>query len=220
MAQVRKWSNVAIAMESALAAAVTITAISKAAPGIFSCATPPANGTFIKLAIQGMWQLDGRVFRVCNVVAGTSFQVENPSGGTGLDTSGFDTFVSGTAQVITFGTSITTAVGVSASGGDFDFIDTTTIHGNQKTQIPGLPNPATYTFDNIWDVSDAGLNAMKAASDNQAQKAFKFTFGNGGQIMVFNGYPAASLLPGGSAQDKVTTQTVVTMFGSPTYYSS
>ena len=34
-------------------------------------------------------------------------------------------------------------------GGDFDFIDTTTIHNNVKTQVPGLANPITYTFDNL-----------------------------------------------------------------------
>jgi hypothetical protein len=38
--------------------------------------------------------------------------------------------------------------------------------------------------------------------------------------MVFNGYVGASLLPTGQAQDKVTTPSTITMFGSPTYYAS
>ena len=38
--------------------------------------------------------------------------------------------------------------------------------------------------------------------------------------MVFNGYVAANLLPGGSAQQLVTTPSAITMFGSPTYYAS
>ena len=61
---------------------------------------------------------------------------------------------------------------------------------------------------------------MKLAGDAQSQRAFKFTFGTGGQIMVFNGYVAANLLPGGSAQQLVTTPSAITMFGSPTYYAS
>lgn len=216
MASARKWSNVAIAMQSALASALTITGITKADPGVVTyTGTDPSNGDYVYLDVDGMWQLDQRVFRVANVNgAGNTFELE------GEDTTSFDTFTSGTAQVITFGNSITSATTLSSGGGNFDFIDTTTIHGNARTQMPGLPNAATYTFDNIWDVSDAGLVAMKAASDAQALRAFKFTFGTGGQIMVFAGYVGANLLPGGQAQGLVTTPTVITMYGTPTYYSS
>ncbi len=214
MATVRKWSNVAIAMQSALAAAKTLTAITIGSTAtVTSTAHGYVNGDLVLISAQGMRQVDGRIFRVASSTA-NNFVLE------GEDTSDYDAFSSGTAQLITFGTSITTATTVNGSGGDFDFIDTTTIHGNAKTQIPGLANPATYSFENIWDVSDAGLKAMKTASDAQAQRCFKFTFGVGGQVMLFNGYVGASLLPGGSAQDKVTTQTTVTMFGSPTYYAS
>lgn len=213
MATVRKWSNVAVAMQSAIAADVTITNITKASEGVVTATNTYTAGDYVYLNVQGMFQLDGRVARI-KTVSETGFTLE------GVDTTNFDTFSSGTCAKLTFGTSITTATSLSSSGGDFDFIDTTTIHGNAKTQIPGLPNPSTYTFENIWDVSDAGLIAMKNAADAQGIRAFKFTFGTGGQIMVFAGYVGASLLPGGSAQDKVTTSTVITMNGAPTYYAS
>lgn len=214
MATVRKWSNVAVAMQSALASATTITAIALGATAtVTSTAHGYANGDYVLLTVQGMRQVDGRIFRVASQTA-NNYVLE------GENTTSYDAFSSGTAQKITFGTSITTATTVNASGGDFDFIDTTTIHGNAKTQIPGLANPSTFTFDNIWDVSDAGLIAMKQASDAQATRCFRFTFGTGGQVMVFNGYVGASLLPTGQAQDKVTTPSTITMFGSPTYYAS
>lgn len=214
MASVRKWSNVAVAMQSTLGNALTVTAITKASPGVAtSTAHGLQNGDYVILKVLGMSQVNNRVFRVSGVTANT-FNLE------GEDTTSFDTFTSGTAQKVTFGTSITTATSVNASGGDFDFIDTTTIHATAKTQIPGLANPSSFSFENIWDVSDAALIAMKAASDQQAERAFRFTFGSGGQIMVFNGYVGATLLPTGSAQDKVVTPTTVTMFGSPTYYAS
>lgn len=214
MPTVRKWSNVAVAMQSALAAAKTITAVTKANPGVAtSTAHGYTNGQAVLLKAQGMYQIDYKVVRVANVTANT-FELE------GVDTTNFETFTSGTAEQITFGTSITTATTVSSSGGDFDFIDTTTIHQNVKSQVPGVANPATYSFENIWDVSDPGLVAMKAASDSQSQRCFSFTFGTGGQKMFFAGYVGATLLPGGQAQDKVTTQTTITMFGSPTYYAS
>lgn len=213
MATVRKWSNVAVAMQSAIAADITVTAITKAAEGVVTATNTYTAGDYVYLKVQGMFQLDGRVARI-KTVSGTGFTLE------GIDTQAFDTFTSGTCAKLTLGTSITTATSLSSSGGDFDFIDTTTIHGNAKTQMPGLPNPSTYTFENIWDVSDVGLLAMKTAADAQGIRAFKFTFGTGGQIMVFAGYVGASLLPGGSAQDKVTTSTVITMNGAPTYYAS
>jgi len=213
MATAKKWSNVAVAMQSALAAAITITGISKAAEGVVTATNTLVAGDFVVLSVQGMRQVDDRVFRVKSPT-GSNFVLE------GEDTTLFDTFTSGTCQKITFGTSITTATSLSSSGGEFDFLDTTTIHQAARSQMPGLPSAASFSFDNIWDVSDAGLKAMKSASDAQAKRAFMFTFGAGGQIMVFNGYVGASLLPGGSAQQLVTTKTTITMNGTPTYYAS
>jgi Phage tail tube protein, TTP len=213
MATVSKWSNVNVAMQSALGANKTISGISKANPGVVtSTAHGLANGAYVLLTVQGMYQVDGRVFRVANQAANT-FELE------GENTLAYDTFTSGTANEITFGTTMATATGLTASGGEFDFIDVTTIHDNVRKQIPGLASPAVYTFENIWDVSDAALAAMKVASDNQAQRCIRFTFANG-QKVVFNGYVGATLLPVGNAQDKVTTQVAITMFGRPTMYSS
>jgi hypothetical protein len=61
---------------------------------------------------------------------------------------------------------------------------------------------------------------MKAASDAGSQLAFMWQFGTGGPRVLFTGYVGFTGAPGGSAQDKVTTQAVITAFGSPTYYSS
>jgi len=219
MANVSKWSGVAVAMESALGAAKTITGIAVGVTATVTATHDFSVGDYVKFDVLGMHQINGRVFRVLSVSTTVSFVIEDTDG-TSLDTSDFDAFSSGTVSKITFGTSITTATNISASGGDFDFIDTTTIHDNVKTQIPGSANPLSYSFDNLWDAADAGQITMKAASDAQAQKAFKFTFGTGGRIMVMNGYVGYSGAPTGSAQDKVVSPAVITAFGSPTYYVS
>jgi len=208
------WKNVAVAMQSALAAAKTISAITKASPGVAtSAAHGYSNGDIVFLTISGMYQLNDKPVRVANVTANT-FELE------GIDTTLFDTFSSGTAEKVTLGTSITTATTVSSSGGNFDFIDSTTIHANSKSQLPGLPEATTFTMDHIWDVTDTGLLALKSASDNQAKRVFQFTFGTGGKKMLFAGYVGCSLLPGGAAQQLVTTPSVITMNGTPTYYAS
>jgi len=214
MANATLWKNVAIAMQSAIASTKTITAISKSNPGVVSStAHGYTNGDTIYLDVQGMHQVNGRAVRVAGATT-DSYQLE------GVDTTLFDTFSTGTSAKVTMGTSITTATSINGSGGDFDFEDTTTIHANQRTQVPKLPNPATYTMDNIWDITDAGQAACKAASDAQALRVLSFTFGTGGKKMYFAGYVGASLMPGGQAQGLVTTSIVITMFGSPTYYAS
>jgi hypothetical protein len=214
MASPTVWKNVSVAMQSAIGTDLTISGITKANPGVVSStAHGLSNGDIVFLEINGMHQLNDKVVRVANKTTDT-FELE------GVDTTNFETFSSGTAQLLTLGTSITTATTINASGGDFDFIDTTTIHDNSKKQIPGLPSAITYQFDNIWDAADAGLLAMKSASDSQAKRAFKFQFGSGGKILYFAGYVGCAMLPGGQAQGLVTTSAVITMNGTPTYYAS
>ena len=141
MATARKWSNIAIAMESARAASVSISGITKAnprsSPPAPRMATPPA--TMSRAHGQRHVSLNDRAARII-VLTGTTFSIE------GVDSTSFDTFTSGGAEKLTFGTSITTATSVSSSGGGFDFIDTTTIHNNSKTQMPGLPAAASWQF--------------------------------------------------------------------------
>lgn len=214
MPNVNLWSNVAVSIQSALATADTIESITKASPGVVTAtAHGLANGDYVKLTVLGMREVDARVFRVANVTANT-FELE------GEDTTNYATFVSGTAEKITFGISMTTAVGLTGDGGDFDFIDTTTIHGNAKSQVPGLPNAGTYNFENLWDPSDAALAALNVASKNRAQRAVLFHFAGGtGPVVAFNAYIGCSMLPKGNAQDKVLTSVVATMHGAPSVYA-
>jgi hypothetical protein len=61
MATARKWSNVAIAMQSAIGADITITGISKASEGVVTATNTISNGDFVALTVQGMYQLNDRV---------------------------------------------------------------------------------------------------------------------------------------------------------------
>lgn len=207
------WKGVEVSIQSALAAADTITGITKANPGVVTATAHGLNnGDYVKLTVLGMTQVNARVFRVANKTTDT-FELE------GENTTSYTTFTSGSAEAVTFGTTMTTAVGLQASGGDSDFIDTTTIHDLQKTQVPGTPSAGTYNFDHIWDPADAAQIALKAAADNQAQRCIKFKFLTGA-ILVFNSYIGFSGMPTGNAQDKVTTPMTATMFGRSTVYAS
>ena len=214
MAIITKWSNVAVSVQSAIASTVSCSAITQASQGVVTTGSAHgySNGDYVLMTVSGMYQLNYRVFRISSA-SGSVFTLE------GEDTTNYSTFVSGTSQKLTFGTSLATLTNINASGGDFSFIDTTTIHDSIKTQVPGLPNPSTYSFESFWDPSDAGLIALKSASDAQAQRATLFSFANG-QKFVFNGYVGCSLSPTGSAQDLIKTNVVFTALGGPKSYAS
>ena len=214
MANPRVWKNVKTTMQSALGAAITITAITKANPGVATAAGHGlADGNIVFLETVGMRQLDVMAVRVANKTADT-FELE------GINTSLYDTFVSGSARLITFGTDVVTIKELSAAGGDFEFIDYTTIHDDRKKEFPGLPTATKYTMSNVWDPTDPGLVAMKVASDAQERRAMCFQFGTGGLRMYFVGYVGSNNVPGGSAQQLVTSPSVITIHGNPAYYAS
>lgn len=207
-----KWSGVAVAMQSAIATAVTITAISKANPGVVTATQTYSNGDYVLVTCQGMTQINSRIFRVAGVT-GTTFQLE------GEDTTNYSTFTSGTCQKLTLGTTFSTLKTISGSGGEFDQLDTTTIHDTVKKQEPGLASAVVFSFDSFWDITDAGLTAAIAQSKLQAQNAFLFTFPTGAK-MAFYGYVGATGIPQGSTGEKVTTKVSITAVGLPTYYST
>lgn len=212
---VQVWSNVAIAVQSALSASQTISGVTKANPAVATyVGADPSNGDYILVTALGMSQINGRVFRVANVNSGSNtLELE------GCDSSAFDTFTSGSFEIVTFGTSLTVATNVSVSGGDFQFIDTTTIHDTVQTQIPGNASPTSFSMDCQWQPDDAGLIALKAASDAKAQRCIRITFANGYKYLV-NGYVGCTLSPTGSAQQVVTTPVVFTANGRPTTYAT
>lgn len=211
------WSGVAVAIQSALASALTISGITKASPGVltYSSGTDPSDGDFVVLTdVLGMYQLDDSIARVDNPNSGSNtFELE------GWDTTLFDTFTSGNAQVITFGTTLSKAVNVTASGGDFEFIDTTTIHGNTRSRIPGVASPVSLSFSCQWDPADTALAALKAASRAKAKRAVRITFSDGAKFLLY-GYVGATLIPTGNAQELVTTNVVFEGINAGTAYSS
>lgn len=210
------WSGVAIAVQSALATAVTISNITRANPAVVSwtTGTDPANGDFVLLESQGMSQLDFRVVRVANLnAAANTFECE------GVDSTAFDTFTSGTFKVITFGTTLSTIADLSVSGGDFNFIDVTTIQDNVNKQIPGNANPINISMTANWDPTDAGVAALKSASDAKAVRAVRITFANGAKVL-FAGYVGATNFPTGSAQSKVSTPISFNVYGRTTAYAT
>jgi hypothetical protein len=208
-------SGLAMAMQSALATAKTIATLTKAAPGVVgSTAHGFSNGDFVLLIVEGMIELNYGVFEVVSTATDT-FQLAGPDGTTGLDTTNFGTFTSGTAQKITFGTTITGVQEFSPSGGDIKFLDSTTVHDKKDKQIVSGATAMSYSMTMQWDPANAGQAAMRAAFDIRASKAFKVTWPSGAYACWYGsvGYNGA---PGGGNQGITTTQAALAAEGSIT----
>lgn len=213
MANISTWTNVKVFMSDALGAAVAVTGVSKAAEAVVLCANPPANGAWVLMEVQGMTQINLRAFRVSGVVAGVSFKLE------GEDSQLYDTFVSGTFKPITFATTMSTLTTVNGSGGEPEKINSTTIHAAQKSNIQGLADALSYSFDTIWDVSDAALKEAKKATVTGALRAFMIQFKNG-QRVVFYGTVFYSGQPGGQTGGMVTGKMSMEAQGAQTEYAN
>jgi len=155
--------------------------------------------------------------RPAAVSAGVSFTLS------GENSTNYDTFASGTWQLVSASgdlpNTLSSLTTVSASGGEFDKIDTTLLADTVKSSVPGMASAIEYSLESVWDVADAGLIAANAASKIQQQRAFKIKFKNG-QFVVFAGTIGAELIPGGSQGGMVTTKLSITANGGQKAYAS
>lgn len=210
------WSNVGVDVQTALAAAITLSAISKAATGIctYTGATNPANGDYIALTSNGMFQVNDRTFRIANVNTGAkTFELE------GEDTTLYDTFTSGSFQIITYGASMTTAQTVAVSGGDPEFADVTTIHDNVRKRVPTIVSPMSFAIDSLFDLTDPAFIELNKAYKAKAKRSIRLRFGTGAK-MVLTGFCAAAGVPTGQAQGVVQTKISIEAQNIPTVYAT
>lgn len=212
------WSNVGVDVQTALGAAITITSISKENPGLVTYSgTPavlPANGDYVLLQVQGMHQVNERLARVVefNGTAKT-FKLESE------DTSTYDTFISGTASIVTFGASFGSVQNMQVSGGEYEKADLTTIHDAVKKQAPVVAGAMTISMTNFFDLTDPGFAECNKAFKSKTTRAIRLRFGTGAKI-AFVGYVGAAGVPTGQAQQAVMTPVTIDAQNLPSVWAS
>lgn len=216
MANEKVMANVQVAVQSAIATAVTITAITKANPGVvsWSTGTDPANGDYILYQVEGMAQLNNRIVRGANLNgAGNTIELE------GLNTTNFNTFTSGTLATVTFGQSLAHATDIAVSGGEWNFTDSSTIHDDVDTEIPTTTSPVKLDITYKWGMGDTAYTTMKAASDAKTKLGLLLTFADGTKWVVY-GFVGCSDVPNGARGALVTTKITFTCSGKPIRYAT
>jgi len=211
-------SGLAMLMQSAIAAAKTITAATNADPGVFtSVAHGYSDGDIILLEVDGMPELNQRLFQVYAKATDT-FQLEDVDGASGIDTTSLGTFLSGTAKKLTMGTSVVGVQDYNPSGGEPKMLDTTTVHDLTDRQIINGASPMGYGLTMQWDPANAAQQAMLAAYKAATPKGFKITWPNG-RTCMFYGTVGFTGMPGGGKQGVTTTACAVALEADPTYGS-
>lgn len=212
-------SGLKLYMESAIAAAKAISSVTNDAPGVFaSTGHGFGNGDVLLLELQGMVELNGYLCKAINVST-DAFQVADVDGVTGIDTTNFSVFSSGTARKVTLGVSITGVQDFNFGGGDIKTEDSTTVNDLVDTQIVVGATAQSADMTMQWDPSDAAQQAMLAAFRTRANKGFKCMWPDGAFVLWYGtvGYTGA---PGGGKQGITTSPAKITMLGGLSIYSA
>lgn len=214
MATVNYWTKVAVDIGT-LGSVQTVSAITKASPGVLTyVGADPSNGDYFLLLATGMREVHNRVVRVSAVNGGANtFELE------ALDTTLFGTFVAGTMYPITFGTTVSTLLDFTASGGEATMDDQSTIHDDIEVLAPVRFSATVYKSNSLFDAADTALIALKSASDAKASRAVRFGYSTGHKHAFYGsiGFP---FVLGGSAPGKVTTPLTITSQGRASNWSS
>lgn len=185
--------GITVEVESSTSTTKTITAITKASPGV---ATSTAHGwgdatvAYIT-GIEGMVQLEGQAIRV-NAPATDTFELE------GINTSAYPTFTdSCVATKINTWATLTEARSYSIGGGSFDKLDATRLIDTIKQEEAGYLAAQTVTLNVVaQDTPSAAMAIIKAAAMAGSYLTFRITLPSGA-VRVWRGQPS---LPGEDVQ--------------------
>lgn len=173
-------TNVKVEVEQTLAVAVTITAITKANPGVATAAAHGyANGDVVKFTVTaGMVELDSQAVRLANITANT-FELE------GIDTTSFSTFTAGTAKKVSVWQTYASAQNISMPDVAPAKLDITTLIDSSKQYAYGLPDAPDGSISGLFNPGGTAESLLKAATKTNTALAFRVTF-SGGQKTIFN----------------------------------
>lgn len=180
---VPKGRNCRVEIAATFSAAKTVTAVTKASPGVATITSHGlAEGAIGYWTISaGMTELDGMAGSV-DATATNTFNVE------GVDTTNFTTWSAGTFTPVATWLTLSTSTSYSIAGGDADEIDKSTLLDNTHQLDYGLLGAETVSFDALSDSQLAAALQIEAAARANTAIVFRITLSNG-ERRVFRGLP-------------------------------
>jgi hypothetical protein len=158
-----------LSVETDRAAAKVITSATVASDGVVEIQADShgySNGDIVFIdGVVGVPEINGRVFVVANMAAGT-FELKGVDG-TNYSAAG----TGGSAYKLTM-TAVGKVTNVNAAGGAASDIDTTHLRSVTKESLIGLGDEGDATFDLVLDNADSGQAALRLAREAQSVKGF------------------------------------------------
>jgi len=207
--------NAVVQIQTALAAAKTITGISKVSEAVVTATHDFSVGDYILIeAVGGMTQINNRVVRVKTVSTTVSFVAE------GVASTDWTTYTSGgTAKKITFGASFDNITQLDLPDGAPDEVDVTTIHDDEKQIEFGHQSAQKGTLALIANPLATAVVEVQTASTALARRAFLVTLASG-QKALFNAYCAGGSGFSGGVGAAGTGQISLTLRNKPQWFAS
>lgn len=173
--------NVRTRIQTALSAAITITAISKASEAVITATNTLSAGDWVVIrGVTGMTEINERVVRV-KTPTGSTFVAE------GLDSIDFTTYVSGGSayEVTTFAT-LDNITSLNFSDNPAAKQDITAISDTSIKETNGLKGAPTASFGINADPLGAGVIALRNASRGSDPVVIIFDFLDEGFTLYCN----------------------------------
>ncbi len=207
--------NTKVEMQSVLAAAKTITAITKASEAVITATHDFSIGDLIVIdAVVGMTEINKRVVRVKSVNTTVDFTCE------GLDSTEFTTYVSGgTAQKVSTLLTFDNVTSFSYPEPQPNRIDVTPISSTQKVEVFGLDEAPLITMNMNSDPMGATIVELRKASRTKTTRAFRVTTQTG-QVLIFNAFVAGGRGFDGAAGAVATGQASMTLAAEEQWFAS
>lgn len=183
-------TNVTVEVQKTLGSAITVSAITKASPGVATAAAHGlANGDVVVFTIAaGMVELDRQAVRVANITTDT-FELE------GLDTSAYSTYSAGTCKEVTVWSTLANATNFSMPDPTPAKIDTTRLIDKSKQYVYGLPDAPDGSIATLFQPTLEAVTLIKAATKAHTDMVLRVSF-SGGEKTITN-----SQVSGGSGFD-------------------
>lgn len=208
-------NGITLAIATAYAASLTVTAASNASAAVLTVTNTLAVGDYVEFT-SGWSRANGRIFRL-SAASGTSVTLE------GFDTSSTTLFPagSGTGSIrkINTWTQITQLLELTSSGGDPQYLTYSFLEQDYDTQIPTTTSAQSLAFTIADDPTLAGYTSIKTVAQTRAATALRATLPQGGFIL-YNGIFAFDETPSMTKGQLMGCKGGVALQNRPVRYST
>ncbi len=208
-------NGIVLALATAYAAALSVTAASNASAAVLTVNNSLVVGDYVEFT-SGWSRANNRIFRL-SAASGTSVTLE------GFDTTSTTLFPAGsglgTIRKINTWTQITQVLGCTSSGGEPQYQTYSFLEQDYDSQIPTTTSAQSLALEIADDPALPGYVALKNVAQTRATTALRATLPAGG-VILYNGIFAFDETPSLTKGNLMAVKAGVALQGRPVRYAT